>query len=124
VLRQQLLVHARAVVEALEVRGGDELQEIPVSPLVAGEEGEVVVLLLVLAGLAVEPRARRDVGLDAEDRLDAVGMRCLVEAERAEHHAVIGDRDRRHRHALGLREDRRRRPVRCGCLDPGRPVQE
>ena len=83
-----------------------------------------MVLLLVLARLAVEPRARRHVGLDAEDRLDAVGMRGLVEAERAEHHPVVGDRDRRHRHALGLGEDRRRRPVRCGRLDPGRPVQQ
>jgi hypothetical protein len=124
VLGEQLLVHPGPVVEPLEVRRGHELQQVPVPDLVACEERQVVVLLLVLAGLAVEPRARCHVGLDAEDGLDAVGMRRLVEAESAEHHPVVGDGDRGHVHPLGFREDRRGRSVGCRRLDAGGPVEQ
>ena len=50
VLGQQLLVDPGPVVEALEVRVGDQLQQVPVARLVLGEEREVAVLLLVLPG--------------------------------------------------------------------------
>jgi hypothetical protein len=55
VLREQLLVHPGAVVEALEVRRRHELQEVPVAGLVPCEQRQMVVLLLVLARLPVEP---------------------------------------------------------------------
>ena len=54
VLGHQLLVHARTVVEALEVGRRDQLQQVAVAGLVPGEQGEVVVLLLALARVAVE----------------------------------------------------------------------
>ena len=69
-LGHQLLVHARPVVEALQVRGRDEPQEVAVARLVVGEQCQVVVLLLVLTGVAIEPRAGRHVGLHADDRRD------------------------------------------------------
>ena len=51
VLGQQLLVHPRLVVEALEVGLGDELDEVGVARLVADEHGDVV-RALVAAVLA------------------------------------------------------------------------
>ena len=95
-LGEQLLVHPRPVVEALEVCRGHELQQVPVAGLVLGEEREVVVLLFVLPRVPLEPRARRDVGLHPDDRLDAGGSPGLEEPQRAEHGAVIRDRHRRH----------------------------
>ena len=124
VLGEQLLVHPWPVVEALEVRGRHELQEVPIAGLVAREQGQMVVLLLVLSRLAVEPGARRHVRLHPEDRLDAVRARRLVEAEGAEHDPVIGDRHRRHRQTLGLGEDRRRGSVGRRCLDTSGAVQQ
>ncbi len=107
VLGHQLLVHARAVVEALEVRIADQLEQVPVADLVLRQEGQVVVLLLALAGVAVESRTRGDVGLDAEDRLHAGFAAGLEERQGAEHGAVVGDRDRGHAQSLGFTEDRR-----------------
>ncbi|HEX6208056.1 MAG TPA: hypothetical protein VF058_06810, partial [Actinomycetota bacterium] len=115
---EQLLVDPRTVVEALEVGVGDEPQEVPVAGLVPGQDREVPVLLLVLAGVAVEPRARRHVGLDAEDRLDPSRPGLTVEVERAEHHAVVGEADRRHPHLGGPVEHRGRAAARRDAREP------
>ena len=100
VLPQQLLVHARPVVEAREVRLGDEPNEIPVALLRRGQDRQVVrvafsrlarrLRFLVLAA------GRRDVRLDPDDRPDAVLERFVEKVEGAEHVAVVGDRHRRH----------------------------
>jgi hypothetical protein len=103
------------VVEALEVRVGDELEEVPVAGLVAHEDREVAVLLLVLPGRAVEPAGRGDVGLDAHDRLHAGLLPGRVEVERPEHHAVVGHGERRHPELGGPVEH---------VADAGRPVEE
>jgi hypothetical protein len=55
---QQLLVHPRPVVEALEVGRRHELEQVAVPGLVLGEQGEVVVLLLALPGV----RSNREPG--------------------------------------------------------------
>ena len=49
-------------------------------------------------------RSWRDVGLAAEDQLDAVRLGLGVEVDRAEHVAVIGDRDGVHPELLHLGE--------------------
>ena len=59
-------------------------------------------------------RARGDVRLDADDRLDAGILRGLVELERREGVAVVGDRDRRHALADRLLDER---------ADAGGPVE-
>ena len=123
-LGHELLVHARPVVEALEIGGGDELQQVAIAGLVPSEQGEVVVLLLALSGVAIEPRSRRHVGLDPDDGLDARGPRDLEELQRPEHRAVIGDGDRGHAEALRLGEDRRRPGVRRRRLDAGGTVEQ
>ena len=57
-----------------------------------------------LAGRAAlrAPIAGRDVDLAAEDRLDALLLRLIVEDDRREHVAVLGDRERRHLQARRL----------------------
>jgi len=123
-LGHQLLVHAWAVVEALEVGRGDELEEVAVPGFVPGQEREVVVLLLALAGVAIEPRAGRDVGLDPDDRFDAGCPGRLEEAQCPEHRSVVGDGDRRHAEPLRLAEDRGRPRVRRGSFDASGPVEQ
>ena len=66
------------------------------------------------AGALAARRAGRDVGLGADDRLDAGRGRLLPEVVGAEVVAVVGDRDRRHPlldrglHQVGRRAPRRR----------------
>ena len=124
VLGHQLLVHARTVVEALEMGGRDELQQVAVPDLVAREQREVEVLLLALPRVPIEPRPRGDVGLDADDRLDARGSGRLEELQGAEHRSVVGDRHGRHAETRGFAEDRRRPRVRRGRVDARRPVEQ
>ena len=92
VLGQQLLIHTRLVVEALEVRLGAELQEVAVAGFVLREQRQVVVVVRAGVRLLVA-RIGRDVGLDANDRLDAAGARLLIEVDGAVERAVVGDGD-------------------------------
>ena len=89
---QDLLVHAGLPVEALLVGRGSELEEVPIALLVADQEGEVVVGLLQPRDLfAVEARAGSDVGLHADDGLHALLEAAVVEFDRAQHVAVVGE---------------------------------
>ena len=124
VFGEQLLVHPRPVVEAFEVREGDQSEEVAVALLVLGEQREVVVLLLALPRRAIEPGAGRHVRLDPYDRFHSRLPRRLVEPERAEHGPVVRDRDRRHPVASGLAEDRGRARVGAGRLDTRSPVEQ
>ena len=71
--------------------------------------------LAVGLALLVGHRAAGDVGLDADDRLDALVLRGLVERDRAVEGAVVGDGHRIH--AL-----RRRRVDQLG--DPAEAVEQ
>ena len=90
--RQQLAVDARAVVEAFEVGGRGELQQVAVPGLVLREQREVPGR--ARRGVAVEAAPRRDVALEADDRVQAVRARLVVEAERAVEVPVVRDRER------------------------------
>ena len=93
-LRQQILVDARPVVEPLGVAGRHQLDQVLVALVGLGEQHEVIRLGL-RPGL-VEPAARRDVDLAAEDRLQPALARVVVEHHRREHVAVLGHGERRH----------------------------
>ena len=113
-LREQRLVDARLVVEALGVAGRDELDEVVEALVGLGEQHEVV------GGLARRARsiraiAGRDVDLAAEDRLDAALPRFVVERDGREHVAVLGDRHRRHLQLGGPVEQ---------LADPARAVEQ
>ena len=124
VLGQELLVDAGPVVEALEVGGRDEAQQVPIPDLVLCEQRQVVVLLLALARRPVEAGARGNVGLDPDDRLDPRRPGCRIEPQRAEHRAVVGHRERRHPMGERFAEDRGRARVGLRRLDPRGAVQQ
>ena len=113
-LRQQLLVDARLVIEALGVAGGDELDQVVVALVRFGEQHEVIGGLARIAVL-VPPIPRRDVHLAAENRLHALLPRMIVEHHRREKIPVLGDRDRRHLQPRGLIEQ---------LVDPARPIEQ
>ncbi len=97
VLAQDLAVHARAVVVAVQVRGGHERDEVLIAGEVLRQEDEVEGLAVALdARVAVEARVPRDIRLDADDRL-YTGLACGdVEVDRAIERAVVRERQRRH----------------------------
>ena len=102
-------VHARLVVEALDERVGAQLDEVAPAGLVLGEQHQVEAAVGDAERLFVAPIARReqlaagarhavgrDVGFDAEDRLDPRLLAGDVELDGAEQVPVVGERDRVH----------------------------
>ena len=83
-------VDAGLVVVALEVAGRRELDQVPVALVGLGQEGQVRVALL-LSGRVVA-----DVDLAADERLDSLLLRVLVELDGAGERAVVGERDGGH----------------------------
>ena len=100
VLREVLTIDARLVVVAIDVGVGDEAAEVLVAAVVLGQEDQVEGLAVGLAFL-VGHRPAGDVRLDADDRLDALVLRGLVEGDGAVEGAMVGDGHRIH--ALGGR---------------------
>jgi hypothetical protein len=90
---QNVPVDARLVVEAVDERGRRELDQVPVPGEILREEDHVEV---ALAARAILARAGRDVRLHPEDRLDPRLLRLLVELDRPEQVAVVGERERGH----------------------------
>ena len=69
---QQLLVDPRLVVEAFQRRGRGQLDQVLEARAVLGQQRQVVAGLLAVGGvLLLEPAAGGDVGLVADDRVDA-----------------------------------------------------
>ena len=92
---EQLLVDPRLVMHALEMRGRHQPNEIAVAGFVARQEGEMMGRVPLRTGPVLD-RARRHVGLDADDRFDPGVRRRLIKFDRPVEVAVIGDRDRGH----------------------------
>ncbi len=112
--RQVFAVDARPVVVAVDVGVRDEPAQVPIADQVLGQEDQVERLGVGLA-LLVAHRPAGDIRLDADDRLDALRSRGLVEGDRAVQGAVVGDRQRIHAQ-LGGRVDQ--------LGDPAEPVEE
>jgi len=89
---EQLLVDARVVIKTFEERLRVQELEVLVTLHVLGQKDQVVIFAL---GLVLH-RRRRDVGLAAEDGLDAGVLGLLVEVDHAVHVAVVGERHRFH----------------------------
>jgi hypothetical protein len=90
---EQLHVHVGlAAVEPLEEPGGAELDEVP-KALVGGREERQVVALDAPIG---RPAVVDEIGLEADDRLDARLFTRLVVLDRPVHDAVVGQAERRH----------------------------
>ena len=87
--RQQIEVDPRLVVVALQKALGDERGEVLVADVARREQRDVG----FVADRLLEPPARREVGLAADDRDEPLVLGRVVELDRAEHHAVVGQRD-------------------------------
>ena len=113
---QQFLVDARLVIVALQVGGGDQLDQIPVAGLILRQQHQVVVgVPPARARLLLQAAARRHVNLAADDRLDALLPRRAVKIDRPIHHPVVGDRQRAELQGMRLVHQ----PV-----QPARPVEQ
>ena len=111
---EQLSVHTGLVVEAVEVRSGDELHQIAVAVEVLCKQDEMTQLPIAL-GVLIEARARGAVDLAADDGPYARTLARLIELDSAVHHAVVGDGKRRHLEFLGAGDE---------LADPAGAVQE
>ena len=109
VLAQDVEVDARAA-PRLDPAAADQAHEVLVAVLAGREEHEVV-LHPVLGPRAIA-RGERD--LAAEDRLDLRGLARFVEAHRAVHVVVIGQRDGAHPELTDLLDQ---------AVQPDRPIE-
>lgn len=94
------MIYAGFVIEAVEVAGGDELDQILVTLFVLAEQDEMV--RAFRAGAAIFVIVGRDVHLAADDWLYAVRRGLMVEIRGGEEISVVGDGDRRHTPARGF----------------------
>src|SRR6476620_10491567 len=91
---EQLAVHPGLGVEAFGVGERGELDEIVIAYGVTGKQDEMVVRLAAIARTrAIAAVRRRDVGLHADDRLDAGLSRPLLKVPRAVKISMIRDRE-------------------------------
>ncbi len=103
---KELLVHARPVVVAVQVRGGHERDEVLITGEVLGQQHKVEGLPVALdPRIAVEAAVARDVRLDADDRFYTRLAGGDVEVDRAVERAVIGERQRRHAELFRARHE-------------------
>ena len=93
-LSEEPFAHARLVVEAVQRRFGDNLDQVAIAFVILGQHDEMVV------GVAFGRRAMvfllADVKLAAQDRLHPGFLGRIMECHRTEDVAVIGDRDGGH----------------------------
>ena len=101
--REVLAVDPRLVVVAVDVGVGDQPAQVLVAGPVLGEQDQVERLGVGLAFL-VRHGSAGDVRLDADDRLDPLVLRGLVEGDRSVEGAVVGQGERIHA-LLGRRVD-------------------
>jgi hypothetical protein len=101
---EDFLVDPRLVVEALEEGHRREAEQVAEPFGVARQEGQVEGVL-VARGPArgpIGPPSRRDVRLEADDRLEVGGLRLAEELDGAVEVTVIGQGQRRHSQRLGV----------------------
>ena len=94
VFLQQALVDARAVVEALDVGLGDQLHQVAVAGVVAGQQHQV--RRAPLRGVLLVPAVMGDVDLATYDGLDASVEAGGVKVHHTIEGAVVGDGQRIH----------------------------
>jgi len=106
VSREQLPVHSGLVIEPFEKREAREFDEIAITARVLCEQGQVVIHLPTVLGVAagvIDASAStrtlasafvRHVRLGADDRRDAVSATLAVEIQHSVHVSVIGDAER------------------------------
>ena len=113
-LAKQLHIHARTIIKAVDEAARDKVCQVLIAGHVLTQQDQVIRLAVERVDL-VKARARRDIDLAADDRLD---VRCLcrpVEVDHAVHHAVVRDGDSVLPELFDARHD---------ILDAARPVEQ
>ena len=104
-LGEDLLVDAGLVVHPFHLADRAEAHQVHIAGVVSGEQRQMVGVA-VDAALAHEPRARGDVDLTADDRLDPRVLAGFVEVDGAVHDAVVREADRGHLELRGAAHHR------------------
>ena len=94
VFRKQFAIDSRFVVEASEIRLAAQHEQVLPARVVHREQDEVIAAFAAAAVGAISAglAGRRDIGLNAQDGLDAFFLAGLIEHCGPEHVAVVGDR--------------------------------
>ena len=100
-LSQQFAIDPRAVVEALQIRPGGKLHQVPPAGLVHRQQQQMVSGVADVARCAVRPRGRGDVGFRPQDGLDAGFDGGGVKVDGPEEVPVVGQRQGFHAVSLG-----------------------
>jgi len=95
-LGQQRLVDPGAVIETLQISRRGQLHQVSVALKVLRQQDQMAGGLAGSVSALVKTACGGNVGFASDDRLDAVSVGCLIEADGAEHVPVIGQGDRRH----------------------------
>ncbi len=99
-LRQEFVVNARVVVEALQLGRAGNFEQVLVAGLVFGQEQEMIGFF-VLFGVAVAHGTRRHVCFHPDDGFDFRFDGCVVELDDPEHGSVVGEGHGGHSHLFG-----------------------
>ena len=103
VLRQQLLINTRLVIEAFGVARRHELDQVVITLIGFSQQHEMVRGLADRAALGVAA-ARGDIDLAPKNRFHTALPGVIVKDDRRKHVAVLGHRQRRHLQPGGLIE--------------------
>ena len=98
---EDLVIDSRLVIEPLDKSEARQLAEISVSGFIFGQQHQMEVGLPTCFTLLVVTTPIRDVGLHADDGLDAFLAACLVELHRTEHVSMVRQGERFHALILG-----------------------
>jgi hypothetical protein len=93
----------RGLAHRLDVAAGDDADEVPVALLAGGEQHQVIDGVVPVTGPVAVAAGPGHVHLAAEDGLDLLLLAGLVELDRAEHVAMIGEGHGAHPLGLGAR---------------------
>ena len=93
--RKQFLVDPRLIMEAVEVGGGNELNEIAIPGVILRQQGEMISRVALVIWPVLD-RSRRHVGLATDDRLETRFGRFLVKFDRPVQVPVVRDGDGGH----------------------------
>ena len=103
-LGEDFFVDARTIIEAVEIGGGGELEEVAETFLVAGEQRQVVGGVAdATSGCAVGATSGSDVSFVTDDGLDAGFGALGVEVYGAKEVTVIGESEGTHAHVTSER---------------------
>ena len=97
---QEFMVHAGIIIEAFQLGGAGDLEQVLIADFVLSQQQQVIAVLVFLR-VAVGHAAGGYIGFESQDRFDAGVFAGVIELDHTKHGAVVGDRQRVHAHFFG-----------------------